>query len=271
MHRFGLTATVFIVATSVANAQSPSLAIPQSDAVATIRSQDQHRPSITLQSNSLYMSSFESSSRLYIVNPTNGSATLVGTMGVQCTDLAFSNSSLYGISFTRFFAVNPTNGVITGARNHGFTDLNALVAAGSATPNLFYATGYLDNQGHGANFVRIDSATGIATQIGRLGSGLTSAGDLTFLSGVLYASVNKPGSTTTWLARIDTKTGLATLVGDTRFRNVYGLTARNGVLLGATSDGKLLQIDPAHGAGTLVGSNGISQGGLATSATVFGH
>ena len=220
---------------------------------------------LPLQSNTLYVHSFEYNSRLYAVNATTGVTTLVGAMGTECTDLAFNGAKLSGISFTRFFQINPTTGAVSNIKYHGFSDLNALVYAGAASPGNFYAAGVNGSGNAGGVFVRINAITGVATLIGRLGNGLTSAGDLIFLNGTLFALVNKPGSTTTWLARINPATGKATLVGNTGYTDVWGLEIRNGVMFAATANGRILRLNPNSAAAAVIGSNSVRMGGLAKS------
>ncbi len=220
---------------------------------------------LPLQSNTLYVHGFEYNSRLYTLNATTGATTLVGTMGTECTDLAFNGTILWGISRTRFFRVNPTTGAISNIRYHGYTDLNALVYAGAASPGNFYAAGVNGSGVNGGVFVRINATTGIGTVIGLMGSGLTSAGDLTFLNGTLYALVKKPGSAKTWLAKINLANGKATLVGNTGYSDVWGLEIRNGVMFAATSNGKIMRLNPNTGVAAVVATNTVTMGGLAKS------
>ena len=240
---------------------------------------------LPLQGNTLYMCSDQSNSKLYVLNYVNGAKTLVGSMGTQCTDLAFAGTKLQGVSFTRFLTLNPTTGAVTASKRHGFTDINALVAG--PTAGTFYAAGFTNNSGQGANFIRINGATGVGTKVGKFGAGLTSAGDLVFyrLPGVkypsqtsmgsLFATVNKPGSPTTWLAQINTTTGKATLKGNIGHKNVWGLAVRKGEMYAVTNDGKLLRIDNIspfnyeHIKTVLLGRNGIVQAGLAKSPDVY--
>lgn len=220
---------------------------------------------LPLQNNTLYVHSFEYNSRLYTVNANTGATTLVGAMGTECTDLAFNGAKLSGISFTRFFQINPTTGTVSNVRYHGFSDLNALVYAGAASPGHFFAAGVNGWGSSGGVFVRINATTGVATLIGRLGNGLTSAGDLTFLNGALYALVNKPGSATTWLAKINPDNGKATLVGNTGYSDVWGLEIRSGVMLAATANGRIMRLNPQSGTAVIIGSNSVRMGGLAKS------
>lgn len=220
---------------------------------------------LPLQNNTLYVHSFEYNSRLYTVSPGTGATTFVGALGTECTDLAFNGPKLSGISFTRFFQINPTTGVASSLKYHGFSDLNALVYAGAASPGNFFAAGVNGSGTNGGVFVRINATTGVGTLIGRMGNGLTSAGDLTFLNGTLYALVNKPGSSTTWLAKINPTNGKATLVGNTGYNNVWGLEVRSGVMFAVTDNGRLMRLNPGTGASVVVGTNTVRMGGLAKS------
>lgn len=227
---------------------------------------------LLLQSNTLYMHSFDSfNSELYAVNSNDGSATLVGDLATQCTDIAFAGSKLYGISFTNFFLIDPTTGAVSDVVLHGYNDLNALTAA---NPRILYAAGNSVNfnkrgRNVGANFImfKFNNKTNSwrAKRIGNFGSGLTSAGDLIYFKKTLYATVNNPSSINTWLAKINPKTGKAKLIGDIGFRNVWGLAVKDKVMYAVTVDGELLQINPKNGLGVFIGSNGISQGGLTKS------
>jgi hypothetical protein len=218
---------------------------------------------IPLQRNTLYTCSVQANSNLYILN-TSGAATRVGSIGDQCTDLAFVGSQLWGITFTRILIIDPTTGRIISFGQHGFNDLNALVAVPSSG-TTFYSAGFSSGR-----FVRIRiTNTGQiqTTALGSYGNGLTSAGDLVFLNGILYATVNRPGFASTWLARINPANGRATLIGNTGigFPGVFGLELRSGVMYGATNNGIFLSINPGTGRGVRLGTNGIVQGGLAKS------
>jgi hypothetical protein len=220
---------------------------------------------LPLQSNTLYVHSFEYNSRLYTVSPATAATTFVGALGTECTDIAFNGPKLAGISFTRFFQINPTTGAVSSLRYHGFSDLNALVHAGAASSGHFFAAGVNGSGTNGGVFVRINATTGAGTLIGRMGNGLTSAGDLTFLNGTLYALVNKPGSSTTWLAKINPTNGKATLVGNTGYSNVWGLEVRSGVMFAMTNNGRTMRLNPVTGISEVVGANTLRMGGLAKS------
>lgn len=216
---------------------------------------------VPLQSNALYTCSFQANSNLYLLN-TRGVATRVGPIGDQCTDLAFVGNQLWGITFTRILIIDPKTGRIIAFGQHGFNDLNALIAVPSAG-TTFYSAGFRSGQ-----FVRIKITNAgqiLVTKLGAFGSGLTSAGDFAILNEILYATVNRPGFSNTWLARINPVNGAATLIGDIGFRGVFGLALRSGVMYAVTNNGNFLSINTATGRGVRLGTNGIVQAGLAKS------
>jgi hypothetical protein len=98
---------------------------------------------------------------------------------------------------------------------------------------------------------RIDPTTGMATQVGMLGAGLRSSGDL--VSVASYGTlVTVTGPTSDRLARIDPTTGAATIIGDTGFQKVWGLGFWGDRVFGFTVTGQFILIDPKTGAGKLV-------------------
>lgn len=218
--------------------------------------------------NKLYAHSIALNPGIYVVDPEDGTATLLGMTGVRdITDIAFSSHNiLYGITFDKLVMIDPYNaqGNIIGDST-GFTNLSALVAS----PNgLIYAASSDDGK-----FIRIDENTGKGTLIGHFGSGLSSSGDMAYdINGELFATVKTTGATTDWLASINPTNGSATLIGDTGFHEVWGLSFKDGILYGVTSGvtsgGELIMIDPNTGSGSKVGTNAnIVYGGLTTSPT----
>jgi len=286
---------------SIAAAQSPDQLVPAKDAAVIPPSQgtailkpstltaDTMTASATatatasataLQAGTLYMCTFENDSPLYTLSSTNGKATRIGSMGINesCTDLAIrqttaSGTQLFGTSFTHLFSINPTTGKATllpDAYGTDISDINALVAQPGS--GVLYGAGSTAP----GEFIEISPTTGKATKKGKLGTGISSAGDLEFLNGQLYGLVNKSSTgTETYLAKISlsSKTlGNATDLVPIRRKegndlvvldNVWGLANRGGVLYAAMEDGNLLTIVPSTGIATLKGDNNLAQAGLA--------
>ena len=154
----------------------------------------------------------------------------------------------------------------------GITDINALVAQ-PGSGKLFGAGSTAPGK-----FVDINPVTGKATVKGSYGTGLGSAGDLTFLNGQLYGLLTKSGNgTRTFLAKISlgsTTFGKASNLLPIRssingtlvqLNDVWGLVARSGVLIAATRGGELITINASTGIATQKGDNNKLQAGLALS------
>lgn len=183
------------------------------------------------------------SARLGVVNVVTGSATVIGTMDVVMTDIAFSaDGELYGITFSDFYRIDATNGAVSLVGRHGIPDGNALVFA---TDGVLYAASSVTT-----DLYTVDPSTGVAAVAGAIG--WSSAGDLAFLGDILYLS-----STSNELIRIDLEDGVsASAVGSIGFSSVFGLAAAGDGVLYGISNTKVISVDPATGHGTLVSNYG---------------
>ena len=209
--------------------------------------------------NGLYVT--DGVSNLYTINNLSGAATFVGPIGISnATDIAFFDSSLYGITFTSFLKIDADTGKGTIIGNLGTSEMNALAVAQDGT---VYAAGT------SGEFIRIDPQTGVGTTIGYYGTNIVSSGDLAFSpNGNLYASVKVTGYGGDYLAKVNKYTGSARIIGSIGYSNVYGLSFKDGVLYGTTDNGYLLKIDASSGMGTYVGENYLNQWGMATAPLV---
>lgn len=211
--------------------------------------------------DTLYANSFSGNSELYTINESTGDTEIIGSIGFQVTDVAFYKSELYGITFSSFLNIDKTTGIGNEIGNLSFDGMNALAVSNNG--KVFAASS------SNGDLINIDVNTGNGVLVGNYGSGLTSSGDLVFdFHGNLYASVKKPSSSTDWLAKINTETGEATLIGDTGFINIYGLSFINNVLYGTTFSGELIRINQKTGGGSEIDSSQILYGGLTTYSEV---
>lgn len=160
--------------------------------------------------------------RLYTVDVSSGATTVIGSMGVNMYDIAFSPSGqLYGIdSRSNLYKISKTTAAVTGVGNFG-TLANALV---------FSPTGKLLAAGNNT-FFSIDPATAARTQIGDLDNN-ASAGDLAYDSaGNLYLT-----TTTNKLIKVSPTTGNTTTIGNIGFNEVFGLAfGPNGKMYGLSN------------------------------------
>ena len=207
------------------------------------------------QPGGIYAITFSADSALYRLIPRQHRTIFEGRTGVRLTDLAFRGRTLYAISFTDLYWLNPTTGCRHKIGSLGVRSANAL-ATRPATHVLYGA-------GRDGTLFTINARTGRAAVIGRFGRGLASAGDLTFAGGRLYATVDRPGSTRSLLARVNIRTGAATVIGPTGYHNVYGLVTSNGAVYGATYSGKFLAMCRATGRGRVIWNDGLPIGGMA--------
>ena len=184
----------------------------------------------------VYLATFARNSSLYRLNPQTHSVDVAGQAGAELTDIAFRGDTLFAVSFGSFYRISLATGMAQFIGSLGVSGANALVSQPGADV-LFGATRT------GGLFV-IDPSSGETTVVGDFGSGLGSSGDLAFLDGRLYATVTRSGYSDAFLASIDLATGRASLLGDTGFRDVYGLSAGSGFLYGATYSGDFISISP---------------------------
>lgn len=196
----------------------------------------------------IYGIDYASNSRLLIINEFTGVTKIVGRVGKRVTDIAFIGDQLFGITFSDLLAIDTSGGQ---GKTIGYTGYASLNALASYRGKLFAAS-------TSGELIEIDTDTGEGKFIGYFGSGLHSAGDLVFdEAGNLYGTVAGGGSifgsfSNTELATVNIATGQATVIGDTGFRDVWGLTITSHSFLGATGGGQLLRINEKTGAASLL-------------------
>ncbi len=198
-----------------------------------------------------------SATDLYVVNPNGWSVTRVGAFqnGDQITDIAVTpNGNLYGISYDTLYSINKTTGRATQV---------AMLNGGANNGMTFIARGDLLAADTAGDVKVINPSNGNVMQRGNFGSNLSSAGDLVAVAnGTMYgvSSTTAGGSsasTDNVLIRVDQNTGVASVVGPIGFGDVWGLAYVNAKVIGFTTAGQILQIDPATGAGTLLATRSV--------------
>jgi hypothetical protein len=236
------------IATAVTLAAAGALALAPASANAAVASPP--------PPHTVYAITLSGNSALYTLNTWSHRETLKGNTGTELTDITFQGRTLYAISFTDLYWLNPATGVSHHIGSLGLSTANALTT--DPRTNTLYGA---DLSG---DFFRVNPWTGHTTLIGNFGHGLSSAGDLTFAGGRLYAAVSLNGSAETYLATVNVRTGAARIVGDTRYTDVFGLVSGNGALYGATDNGLFLAISPFTGRARTIWREGLDVAGLAT-------
>ena len=170
----------------------------------------------------------------------------------KMTDIAVDqDGKMIGISFTRVYSVDPQTAKCTYLSNldRSFNGMSFVIGK---TPKLVGAAG-------DGTLYEIDPASGKTSPLGQFGAGLRSSGDLVSISGVgTFATVVKSTVTAEIdkLAQIDEATGKATVIGETGFRDVWGLGYFRDKIYGFTKASELVELDRRTGKGRLVSSSG---------------
>lgn len=187
--------------------------------------------------------------------PERGPPSLIGeTHFRDVTDIAMTpDLALLAVTFERLLRVDPLSGQATAVGTSlGFPDVNALAA--DRDGRVFAAT-------YSGDLLTVDVRTGSGSRIGPYGSGLLSSGDLAFSpDGILLATAKMGSTPTDVLVRVDPATGAASVIGDTAFPDIFGLSFGSDGRLYGTAYGPagrtpvLIRIDPATAAATQVGA-----------------
>ncbi len=197
---------------------------------------------------------FEADSSLVRIHPRTGRSTIVGASGVTLTDVTARGAKLYAIGFGSLYTLSRSTGLATFVGNLGAADANAL--ATRPKNRALYAAGTA------GELYKVNRHTGVAATVGTFGHSLGSMGDLAFIGKHLYAAVLRSTGTKTLLARINVRTGKATVIGSTGFSAVFGLIAAKRHLYGATSTGIIISISKKTGRGHRLSNTALPIGGL---------
>lgn len=209
------------------------------------------------------------SDALYRVDPDTLAITKVGNFGWssgsdQMTDIAIDKSgTMIGTSFTAVYRVDPSNAKaerLSSALDQSFNGLSFIPATqiGQTGDDVLVATRNSD----GAVF-RVDPSTGATTQIGNMGGGLVSSGDLVAVAN--FGTVQTVlGSSSDQLVTLAPNSFTATKApNETGFSQIWGVAFWKGEIFGFTQGGDFVLIDPTSGKGTLKQSGGPAWWGAA--------
>ncbi|PIH00287.1 hypothetical protein [Deinococcus sp. UR1] len=165
------------------------------------------------------------------------------------TDAAQVGNTLYASTFSSLLKIDlQAKSIIkVGDYSSGAGSINAL----AVTPD-----GALYAASTGGTLYTVNPTTAALTKV--LEMGARSSGDLAFdANTTLYATLDDSASTDT-LARITLADKSVKMVGQTGFREVYGLDFQYATLYGRTNAGQLITINTATGAGTQVRTTGLT-------------
>ena len=213
-----------------------------------------------------------------------GPLTGIGTQNLL--DLAIDkDDKVVGVTRDKLFAIDSSTGTATLIRALG-TSAQDLTSLSYVPQSLSDPTSpdILVSANDVGDVFQIDAATGNATKIGNYGTAangvIKSSGDLFGVRGLgIFATVDIGTGTMDYLAKVDPANGWkATPLGTgTGYDKIFGLGYWGGRIYGFVDNGfdpgggKMIQIDPNTGAGTLLSSADIRWfgAGVATDAPVL--
>jgi hypothetical protein len=216
------------------------------------------------------------SSELFRVDPLTFNITLVAPFtgdaaGDMMTDIAIdSEGQMIGISYTRVYRIDSQTAVTqragTGTLPQMFNGLSfvpSILAFGLEGPDVLIGSRNTDGK-----VFRIDPLTGQQTEIGDMGAGYQSSGDIVAVRdfGIVATTGGTLGPDT--LVRLAPTTFAATPIGDnTGWSDLWGVGFWHGKVFGFAEGGDFVIVDTITGAATLVeGSSRAWWGAAVTTA-----
>jgi plastocyanin/cell division septation protein DedD len=204
--------------------------------------------------------------RLWLIDVTNQSATLIGDTGFdRLGAIAFdSNSTLYGVSGGSanqgtLMTIDPTNGTPTVIGL--LSDPDAAVDGLRFNSQGVLYGGSFNNTKSVGELLTIDPSNGnVLSSLTLLGSGNAFCPGIAFDSlGALYGSRGNSSGHAEDLDLIDQATGILIAIGPAEVPISDIVFAPDGILYGSSPNGDLYTIDPLTGTKTLLFNTGIAQ------------
>lgn len=212
------------------------------------------------------------STALFRIHPLTYAITRIGDFAWPAgsdsmTDIAIDeNGTMIGISYSRVYRVDPDTAACTLLSSNlrgmfnGLSFVPSMLAFGVEGPDVLVGARNTDGK-----VFQIDPATGAVTQIGDMGAGYSSSGDIVAVAGFgMVATVPSGTFGNDRLVRLAPTTFAATPIGsDTGFDRIWGVGFWGTRVFGFTERGALTVIDSATGAGTSVATGGEAWWGAA--------
>ncbi|MFT3700008.1 MAG: hypothetical protein QM831_43085 [Kofleriaceae bacterium] len=200
---------------------------------------------------------------LYSVNPDTLAITKVGNFGWpsgttdEMTDIAIDKTGdMLGVSFGSVYRIDPTNAKTTRLTNNltgGFNGLSFVPAEmlGQTGDDILVGTRNSDGK-----VFEIDPNSGATTQVGDMGGGYSSSGDLVAVEG--FGTVQTvAGVSGDVLTKLAPNSFTASAIGSgTGYSQIWGVAFWKNKIYGFTNGGAFILIDATTGVGTMVQQNG---------------
>jgi hypothetical protein len=197
---------------------------------------------------------------LYKLDPTTGSFTVVGPfqgctaggipgLGTPVIDIALDESSnIFAVTPGALWSIDKKSALCTIISYGSFPNSLSFVPKGTLDPNEEALVGY-----EGSTYVRIDPKSGTKTNVGTLGAGLSSSGDVVAVKGGGAYLTVKGTDCNDCLVEVDPKTGaMIRNLGPVGAKDVFGLAFWAGSVYGFSDSGTVFELQiPAQGAPVL--------------------
>jgi hypothetical protein len=183
-----------------------------------------------------------SATTLYELDPLTKQVTVIGDFencGGDVIDIALdANSTMYATSFGGLARVDRTTAACTFIAEGDYPNSLSFVPAGTLDPSVEALVGYV-----GSTYVRIDPSSGVVSNIGSLGGGYVSSGDIVSVKGGgTYLTVNGNGCSDC-IIEVNPSTGaLVKNYGSVGHGSVFGLAFWGGSAYGFSNGGVLFEI-----------------------------
>ncbi|HEY4122648.1 MAG TPA: hypothetical protein VGM56_32510 [Byssovorax sp.] len=193
---------------------------------------------------------------LYKLDPVTNAVTEIGHFQGcdQIIDIAIDKDGvMFGTTSSNLFTIDKTTARCTHVANGSYPNSLSLVPQGTLDPNEEALVGYV-----GGDYIRIDKTTGAISQIGTIGHGYSSSGDIvSVIGGGTYLTVNGSGCGDC-IVQVDPATGaLVSMIGSLNHAQVFGLAFWGGAAYGFDNGGQLFSIDLTNAQTTLIPTGGL--------------
>ena len=196
---------------------------------------------------------------LYFMDNIDGNVSSPVVSGFDLTGIAFFVDTLYGITSNTFLYIDPSTGECSIVGSLGIEGAGKLVVTSEAAVYCLATP-----PGKGTGLYKIDHRTGNSLLVGTLAPGpgavnipsCLALDENNNLFGTL-TGYNINGEKSVSLQNINFNTGNITTFNKDSigFNSICGMEFYSNSLYGVTTEGKLLTIDSATGAGTLIGDD----------------
>lgn len=197
---------------------------------------------------------------LYRLDPLTKAVTTVGGFkgcDGSVIDIALDKDGVtFGTTFSGLFTIDKKTAQCSHIASGSYPNSLSFVPKGTLDANEEALVGYV-----GADYVRIDRVTGAISNVGTLGGGYVSSGDVvSVIGGATYLTVRQ-GGCGDCIVEVDPKTGaFIKNLGALGHSGVFGLAFWGGSAYGFSDGGQLFQIDLSNAKATPLAMPGAPSG-----------